>query len=119
MRPCLIKHNVTTPQTVQAYTKYSINLGLSRKKQGRSRDRTGVEQAPALLVRTEPPPRNTEQNVITKVNSFGNLVPRLLTDCEMGCSFFFIARNYLAVREKTNKSTFSSIENKVLVLRSL
>lgn len=97
MRACLIKHKVTTAQAAQAYKV----LYKPRTKQ----EETGVEQAPASLVRTEPPSfRSTEQNAITKVNSSGNLVPRLLTDWEMGCSLFFIARNYLAVRGKKTKN---------------
>lgn len=118
MRACLIKHKVTTAQAAQAH---KVLYKPRTKQEG-----TGVEQAPASLVRTEPPSfRSTEQNAITKVNSSSNLVPRLLTDWEVvGRSLFFIARNYLAVRGKKKtttktQSTFSSIENKVRVLRSL
>lgn len=98
MRACLIKHKVTTAQAAQAYKVLY--------KPGTKQEGTGVEQAPASLVRTEPPSlRSTEQNAITKVNSSGDLVPRLLTDWEVGRSLFFIARNYLAVREKKKTKT--------------
>lgn len=93
MRACLIKHKVTTAQAAQAH---KVLYKPRTKQEG-----TGVEQAPASLVRTEPPSfRSTEQNAITKVNSSSNLVPRLLTDWEVERSLFFIARNYLAVRGK-------------------
>lgn len=73
MRACLIKHKVTTAQAAQAAQAYKVLYKPRTKQEG-----TGVEQAPASLVRTEPPSfRSTEQNASTKVNSSGNLVPRL------------------------------------------
>lgn len=70
----LSKKKVTTPQTAQAYAKYSLNLGQRRRngaEQGRS---TGLACENWALV------RSTEQNVIAKVSSSGNLVSRQLTD---------------------------------------
>lgn len=116
MRACLIKHKVTTAQAAQAY---KVLYKPRTKQEG-----TGVEQAPASLVRTEPPSfRSTEQNASTKVNSSGNLVPRLHRLGGGTQSFFHSQKLSGSKREKKTttktQSTFSSIENKVRVLRSL
>lgn len=119
MRACLIKHKVTTAQAAQAAQAYKVLYKPRTKQEG-----TGVEQAPASLVRTEPPSfRSIEQNAITKVNSSGNLVPRLHRLGGGTQSFFHSQKLSGSKREKKTttktQSTFSSIENKVRVLRSL
>lgn len=110
MRACLIKHKVTTAQAAQAH---KVLYKPRTKQEG-----TGVEQAPASLVRTEPPSfRSTEQNAITKVNSSSNLVPRLLTDWEVGRSLFFkgaLLEAYHNTTQMTKNSLISSPQDGTL-----
>lgn len=97
MRACLIKHKVTTAQAAQAY---KVLYKPRTKQEG-----TGVEQAPASLVRTEPPSfRSTEQNASTKVNSSGNLVPRLHRLGGGTQSFFHSQKLSGSKREKKNNN---------------